>query len=292
MTALRRQLAYRTAAACLLAAVPLATGSDTQAQRFTARVDAVRIDVRVQRGGQPVTGLTAADFDVRDKGVLQQVTIAASEATPVDVTLALDVSGSVRGERLTRLRAAGLTLIDALQPTDHAALITFASQVTLRQALTPRVAQLRTALDVRPESGNTALIDALQTAMVTAESGTGRPLVIVFSDGAETGSFLQTAAVEDTARRMGMVVYGVTTSGTAPSALRSVARLTGGETSSADSSGRLDAQFARILDEFRHLYVLSYTPNGTPTPGWHDVTVRLKSAKGDVRARPGYLASQ
>lgn len=40
-------------------------------------------------------------------------------------------------------------------------------------------------------------------------------------------------------------------------------------------------------------YVLRYAYNGVPTPGWHDVSVRvLRRGTFDVRARRGYLAGK
>jgi hypothetical protein len=44
-----------------------------------------------------------------------------------------------------------------------------------------------------------------------------------------------------------------------------------------------------ILDEFRHRYLVSYTPRGVARDGWHRLTVRVKRS-GTVKARPGYLA--
>ena len=42
-------------------------------QVFRATTEVVTVDVFVQVGRQPVSGLTAADFVVRDNGVVQQV---------------------------------------------------------------------------------------------------------------------------------------------------------------------------------------------------------------------------
>ena len=66
-------------------------------QTFRSGADGVRVDVHVQVGKKPVAGLTAADFDVRDSGVRQDVQALAIEDVPLSLVLALDVSGSVRG---------------------------------------------------------------------------------------------------------------------------------------------------------------------------------------------------
>src|SRR5690349_16195702 len=81
-----------------------------QQKPFTANVEAVRVDVLVSRGGQPVEGLTARDFQVRDEGVQQQVDHVAFEELPLNVVLALDASGSLTGPRERELRAASRRL--------------------------------------------------------------------------------------------------------------------------------------------------------------------------------------
>ena len=62
-------------------------------QTFRTGADVVFVDVSVRRGGQPVLGLTAADFDLRDNGVRQQVESVEATAVPIDLTLIVDVSG-------------------------------------------------------------------------------------------------------------------------------------------------------------------------------------------------------
>jgi hypothetical protein len=50
----------------------------------------------------------------------------------------------------------------------------------------------------------------------------------------------------------------------------------------------LSELFGRVLNELRARYLLTYSPSNTQ-PGWHDVKVRLKGARGEVTARPGYF---
>ena len=51
----------------------------------------------MQRDRRPVTGLKAADFELLDNGVPQEITEVAYERLPIDVTFLLDVSASVTG---------------------------------------------------------------------------------------------------------------------------------------------------------------------------------------------------
>src|SRR5512145_3039240 len=88
----RRSIATAIAAAALIASA--------EAQQFRTGVEVVRVDALVMAGRQPVTGLTAADFEVRDNGVAQTVSDLSFERLPLNIICVLDVSGSVQGEPL------------------------------------------------------------------------------------------------------------------------------------------------------------------------------------------------
>ena len=50
--------------------------------------------------------------------------------------------------------------------------------------------------------------------------------------------------------------------------------------------------FVSVLEEFRHRYLLSFSPGGVSTDGWHRLEVRVKRRGVTVKARPGYLAGR
>ena len=267
-----------------------AAGSPQQPPAFRSSVEAIRVDVLVSRGGRPVTGLTPADFEIRDDGVVQQVEHAFLEEIPLNVVLALDASSSVAGERARHLKAASRGLLDRLKADDQAALVTFGDAVVVGSPLTRDRSSIREALDAVVPFGDTSLIDAGHTAMLLGESQPGRALVIVFSDGVEVTSYLAAQAVLDTAKRSDAVVYGVALKSLGPF-LKDLTDASGGELFEIQSSGELDAAFAKVLDQFRHRYLLSYTPRGVKRGGWHRLQVRVRQGGTTVRARPGYLGS-
>ena len=260
----------------------------TQDVTFSSRVEAVRVDVLVTDGGQPVRGLGPADFEIRDNGVLQQVDLVSFEQIPLNVILALDMSESVAGERLDRLRAAGGSVLTGLKREDQAALVTFSHVVRLDAKLTSDVASIRTALTWTRGEGSTALIDGTYAAMQVGESDAGRALLIVFSDGLDTASWLSPEKVLDAAKRSDVVAYAVAVRSPAkPEFLRDLTSLTAGRLFEVEKTDNLDAIFAGILQEFRQRYLVSYTPRGVAKDGWHKLDVRVKRS-GTVKARPGY----
>jgi VWFA-related protein len=279
---------YLLAAALIAGA---ATGPRAQqAPTFSTRTDVVRIDVLVTNNAQPVEGLGAADFEVLDNGVPQRVDLVAFEDAPLNIVLALDMSRSVSGAKLVQLRSAARMVIGSLAARDQAGLVSFASTVFSRVPLTGDREPLIAALSTRPTTGDTALIDASFGAVLLSESDVGRPIVVIFSDGVDTASFLSAASVLESTRRSDAVVYAVATSdGRRDPFLDDLCTNTGGRLVDVQSAAEFRQTFLGLLAEFRHRYLLSYTPSGATQPGWHALDVRVKGRPAIVKARAGYF---
>jgi VWFA-related protein len=261
-----------------------------QVPQFRSVVKEVRVDVLVTDKGEPVPALTTADFEVRDNGAVQQINSLTSEELPVNVVLVLDASASVEGERLQHLRQAARLLLSALRPTDEAALIRFADTVAIGPGLTSNAAAVESALASSSEGSDTPLVDAADSALILASSSPGpRALVLVFSDGVEVSSYMARASVLETAKRSDAVVYGVTLDKSHQMFISDLADVTAGEVIRLDKVNDLDTAFARVLERFRHRYVLSFTPAPDSAPAWHRLEVRVKPRGVKVTARPGYF---
>lgn len=254
---------------------------------FRSGVEVVEVDVSVTRGNVAVAGLTARDFAVTDNGAPQEVTSATLGEVPLRVQMVLDASGSVAGERLVNLVKAGQALVDRLKPDDQAALITFSQQARLLVPMGRELAALRLELAGLTGSGATALRDAVYLAMLTPSDAHARSLLLLFSDGLDTASWQTGDAALAAARRANTVVHVVRAG--RDGFLDRLADATGGRTWSAGSDRQLEELFTRALDEMRARYVLTYSPTGPRTPGWHDIKVSLRRQRADITARPGYF---
>jgi VWFA-related protein len=283
-----------TRAVVVLSALAALTAGDAvtaQVATFAARLEAVRVDVLVTDGGRIVRGLRAGDFDVIDNGVAQQVDLVIFEELPLDVILALDMSDSMKGERLDHLRGAGRAVLDGLRPGDQAALLAFSHMMVLPQSVTGDLARVRAALDVVHAGGQTALVDGSYAALMLGGTGAGRDLLLVFTDGADTASFLTPARVLESARRSNATVYAVSLRDSGRiSFLRELTTQTGGKVVEIESTTDLKQTFVTMLDEFRQRYLVSYTPRGVSRDGWHKLQVRVKGRRATVTARAGYMA--
>ena len=275
----------------LLAATLLAASTPQAPPVFRAEVDVVRVEVLVTRGGAPVRGLGAADFELRDDGRLQALEPILEEETPVDAILVLDLSGSVNGPKLDALKAAGRAFLDGLREGEQAALLAFHHEVQLLEPLTADLGAVRRALDRASPRGSTALADAVYSALRLREPGERRTAIVVFSDGIDNLSWLPAADVVEAAGRSNATVYGVavrTKGDQKVPFLGDVVQATGGRLFQASSERDLRARFLDVLGDIRARYVLSFSPGPGGAAGWHALEVRLKRGKGDVLARPGY----
>jgi VWFA-related protein len=144
--------------------------------------------------------------------------------------------------------------------------------------------------DVQP-LGDTALVDGVYATLMLDPQDRGRNLLLVFSDGLDTASWLTPESVLDSAKRSEFVVYGVSSRGPEDSKfLEDLSELTGGATLKIESTKDLSAAFLKILDEFRQRYLISYSPTGVANNGWHRLEVRVKGRRVSVKSRAGYQA--
>lgn len=287
---------------------------------FGASVENVYIDAFVSEHGAPVTGLLASDFELKDNGVVQRLELVASDTQPLLAVLTFDVSNSLDGEKRVALTAASQALLETLRPEDEATLLTFADQVDWLVRPTTDKTSIQRALDKLKPGGGTPVIDALYAAM-TLPISRGRTLVVLFTDGVDNLSWLDWRQVQAVAERSNALVHVVTlqpprvliggvqgplTFGghMLPAvgartiefeggwALRNIAESTGGRFWEAESLERLKTAFATIAEAMGKRYVLRYSPDGVPRPGWHKLALKLRKKKGDVHTRTGYWVKE
>jgi Ca-activated chloride channel homolog len=286
---------YGSMLAFLVMFLARSTPAVSQTPLVSVKTEEVRIDMLVTDNGKPVRDLSASDFEVFDNGVLQKVKFASFEQMPISAILVLDMSSSVAGEKLRNLKEAGNGLLDGLKRGDRAALITFSRKIRLISPVTDDIKNVEKTLNDAQSYlfGESSVIDASYTGLILAESKSDRPLVIVFTDGLDNSSWLTEEAVLESAKRSNAVVYAVT-AGHMPDKtfLRDISKHTGGSLIEVESTQDLGPAFLDILEEFRHRYLLTYSPTGVSPGGWHRLQVRVKNRNAKILARPGYLSGK
>jgi VWFA-related protein len=256
---------------------------------FRTQVDSVLLDVFVTERGEAVTNLRAADFVVKDNGTVQPLTHVSGEAAGIAMYLAFDTSGSLTTRELANLRLGATELARVAGPEDSLRLITFTDVVSLHGEIGTGTAGLDSVFSKITPGGDTALHDALGAALHLADQpGTRRPVVIVFSDGADTASWLDAQGVDQIARRSWASVFAISPRRPEDRVLPNLAELTGGQVIVlGEDLAALPKALLQILDRLRRRYLLAFTPSSS-TPGWHDLDVAVKRPNVKVVARQGY----
>ena len=305
----------RLLACSILAVSTLAVLSASQQPPiFRGTTDTVRVFVTVIDDNERlVTTVTRDQFEVRDNGRPQPLTLFDNTPQPIQLVVMLDVSGSMQGN-LSLLRAACEQLFSRLGPNDVARVGSFGREIAISPAsFTQDVAQLVGALPVTIErNAPTPLWRALDEAMSAFDASDTRRVVLVLSDGGDSGPtfgkrFMSQLDIIERARRDNVMIYAIGLHG------RIQPRLPGESLQAAmvaslpdpglgraalESGGGyleirprddLGAAFARVADELHSQYVLGFAPPERDGKS-HKIEVRV-SAKGlKPRARKTYEA--
>ncbi len=197
----------------ILATLALAAAAPPQVQ-FRVTTQEVLVDVVVTRDGRPVSGLTVEDFTLLDDGEQRPVRLVPQSDLPLSILFLMDQSASVTEERSRLLREAAARFGAQLAEQDECARARFAESLVLVRDF----GDCRTLDEESPSaealSGGTALWDALVIASALVEGETGRPVIVVFTDGQDTASWTPEGLLEDALRGLNALVYGVIPPGT------------------------------------------------------------------------------
>jgi Ca-activated chloride channel family protein len=313
-----RFLTYGTLAACVLGVVGAA---GRQQPVFRGTGDAVRVFVTVtDRAGRLVTTLTRDDFEVRDEGKPQPITLFDNTPQPIRLIVMLDVSGSMEGN-LPLLRAAAEQLFSRLRPDDVARVGAFGREIAISPSFTRDPGELRKALpDTIAPDAPTPLWRAVDEALdAFGDEGDARPVILVLSDGKDSGPinfrqrFVSQAEVIDGARDDDVMVYGIgmrsrgarpmqpgigarglqamLTADLPDPGLARVAQETGGGYAEIRFGQDLGAAFARVADELHSQYIIGFAPPKRDGKV-HDIDVRVSQRGLSPRARKSYVAPE
>jgi Ca-activated chloride channel homolog len=262
--------------------------------QFSSRVQLVEVYASVtDAAGEPVTGLTQADFVVAEDGQPQEVTAFAAGEFPLAVAVGVDRSFSMAGEKLATAKRATQSFLGLLRPTDRSMVVAISNEADVIAPLSSdRRAQIQ-AVGRLDAWSTTALHDAVIAALERLGPESGRQALIVFSDGADRYSEHSAAQVVERARRSTALIYPIAFGKTRPPLLAELAVVSGGRSFLLKDPRDLEKTLGTIARELRHQYLLGYTPSRPIVPGqdeWRSIRVSLKGSRAGirVRARDGY----
>ena len=293
---------------CLLAALASAATLAANQSVFRGGIDLVTFGVTVtDRKGALVTDLSRDDFVIVEDGQPQSLRHFAPGLSPDDPDegslanlhpgLMLDTSGSM--ERDLRLaRTAAIRFLNLLPRSEDITLVDFDTEVRVTRYPQRDFPRMVERIRGRKAEGRTALYDALGVYLDGASTQAGRPILVIYSDGADSGSQLSLKEAVDLLKASHATVYAIGLLEHSGSArlqsrmnLERMADTTGGTAVFPRSIDELDAFYERILREIRAQYQLGYVSTNAAADGrWREVEIKVNRPDVKVRTRKGYYA--
>ena len=274
-------------------------------QAYRTAVDFVHLPVVVlDRSGRPIGGLVASDFEIREGGEARTVVTFAEgppgEAVPLHLGLMLDKSESMELDR-DLSAAAAVRFVEAMSEARDVTFVEFGADVRMGRYEPASYLQLFSRIRETALAHQTALYDALGRYVETATARPGQHILLVHTDGGDSGRGLNASDVRDLLRLGNVIVYvvgyldnqGPNERVRQRAVLTQLARETGGEAFFASNSKDVDRIYADIRAEIAARYTLGYVPAAPDRDArFRRVEVRLRHARSDgarVRSRSGYI---
>jgi VWFA-related protein len=257
------------------------------------RVDAVLVPAIITERGQFVRGLKKQDFEILEDGVAQRIDAVVSENAPLDLVLAIDISGSME-HALSQVKAAVQQLLTKLRPGDAATVVGFNDTFFTVAEREKDPATREASVELLASWGGTALYDATVRVLDMVSAEWGRKGVVIFSDGDDRNSLTRREMAMARVQASDAMLYTIGFGGGASmpllrSSLEEYARSTGGRPFFPRHTRELDAIFDDIVSELANQYVLSYSSTNLKQDSvWRTIKVQVRNRKLDIRHRQGY----
>lgn len=259
-------------------------------------VQAIQVTVSVSDdAGRFVSGVPQSAFHVFEDGKPQRIIYFASQDVPLELIVAVDISGSM-ATSMPKLKTAVKDFLLAVPAKNQVTLLGFNDSVFALTRKTTDLAERVRAVDRLAPWGATALYDVVVRAVDMLGKQIGRKALVVFSDGEDQGSHVSLQDVERRLQTSDVTLYMIAQGrGVSQEYLKkTMQRLTeptGGRTFVTDSVDQLHGAFEELLDELSNQYLLGYQPtNSARDDTWREIKVQV-DGHPNVRGGRGYRAA-
>jgi Ca-activated chloride channel family protein len=268
---------------------------------FHSSSEVVLVPVRVtDKHGEPLTDFARDDFEIKENGRPQLVTLFLPHETPCSILIALDVSGSMT-PNMDRLKSAVHGFFTEMRPQDRVSLATFTTDWSIVRRPDAPLASKLSAVDALRAGGGTALYDAMAHAADALKHQPGPRALVMFTDGEDVSSRATVEGARVALQEADVVLFLVAQGNASSDArlkqqLSTLARETGGEAFFTSKMNGVPEQFSEILSYLSRQYLLGYAPAAPLGDGaWRTIEVAVTKRDGThrvVHARAGYFATR
>lgn len=282
----------------------------------------VNLDVMVKdNNGNPISGLSKANFKVYDDGVAQTVSNFGTAEAPMTITMLIEFSNRW-WIFLYKALQYGYDFLNFIQPKDWVAVVSFDMHTQTLTDFTQDRSEVRGALDQLRIPGfmESNLYDSLAWTIDRMKDIQGRKAILVICTGIDTFSKLTYGEMLKISKASDTVIYPVSileyvdvrsggdsiTAIEAKNQLNYIAQYSGGQAYFPRFEGELPSIYEQIAGQLRLQYGIGFIPtNPTKDGKYHKLKVELvdqmgnqlripdrkgKPIKYKVVAREGYYA--
>ena len=240
----------------------------------------------VDRDGAPVLDLTAKDFVVREDGVSREILRVGRDTDPLQIALLVDNSATMES-RLTEIRRALGTFVDATRGGVEIALITLAERPTIAVAYTSDRATLHKAIDrlFAYSVGNYLLDGIAETSQGLSKHATSRAAIVAIIGGGPELSYRQYTEVLRFLREGGATLHVLAldvrgVAGGREIVLGKGTAETGGRYENIVSPAALEPKAKQMATEVSNQYRVTYArPERLIPPKTTEVSVKRQDLK-------------
>ena len=283
---------------------PIPTATPTPGPNLVTLLNQIRLDQFpeiiayssvLDENREPVRDLTREQFRVQQDGVevdFFEVANVDAAQDPLAMVVAIDISGSMRGEPLEKAKAAASNFVERFDAADRVALFKFDDRIELVQDFTIDKNVVIAAIGSLAPRNDTALYDVIAQSVERLSTLEGRRAVIVLTDGRDTASKkYQVDSAIATANGVNIPVFviGLNSPQFTPEILAKIASETGGDYMLAPTPDALDALYQKIRGQLQNQYRIDFASLHKADQAMHTLRIGLDLGGGfEIWAEKSY----
>jgi uncharacterized protein YegL len=248
--------------------------------QITAEISVSRSDINVDSNSILLTDTLEA---------IQNFSVETIEVSDLSLSIVLDISGSMQGNKITDSKNAIRDCISQLGDNVSASFVTFSNSANLECALTDSKYLLMNLVEATDsDGGGTYTSSGLSTAINSLKGSSGSRVIILLSDGEdfdESKALMDGVLTEAAANNISIYTIGL--QGCEEEYLQMIATRTGGQFIMVTNVAELDRTYQEIQNAMMNNYLITYSVSGEQ----NSRSIKIKDTGSYAEARKEYLLS-
>lgn len=248
--------------------------------QITAEISVSRSDINVDSNSILLTDTLE---------VIQNYSVETIEVNDLSLSIVLDISGSMQGNKIIDSKNAIRDCISQLGDDVSASFVTFSNSADLECALTDSKYLIMNLVEATDsDGGGTYISSGLSTAIDSLRGSSGLRVIILLSDGAD---FDESKALMDGVLTEAVVnnisIYAIGLQGCEEEYLQMIATRTGGQFIMVTNVAELDRTYREIQNAMMNNYLITYSVSDEQ----NSRSIKIKDTGSYAEARKEYLLS-